>query len=462
MSSTTRRIRARPISSSSTAAECGRGHPRLHRLIEHPIATVVVLALAARVVVAVAAYLLTDRYTIPDEALYMALGRAVVHGVPPDQWYPGYGQWLYDQVGAFSRPLVLLFRVFGPERLVGAFFSAVVGAAVAGVTVAIGLRFLRPAFALLAGVVVALTPSQVLLSSVVLREAHIWLALALVGVGALHMARPAWRPLAVGVAVAAGGLLALGFLRDQTMLAAAWALALALLISPRRLWIPRMAAGLAVVLVVPLIGGAGLGGAGLVAHNADTLAQTRAKLGVGANSAFGGATPPPRAGATAGGPSPSNRAVSDAASQEDGVRSDLAHLPAGVVNVTLRPFPWESSPSLSLALARIETLEWYALCGLGVVVSVRRRLARRAMQYPIVLLGLLVGLAAVTQGNLGTAFRHRGQLLWVLALGAAAGAQWLWSRRAERRLVVTPAPVVTREEFPVLSAADNSLSADGR
>jgi hypothetical protein len=76
----------------------------------------------------------------------------------------------------------------------------------------------------------------------------------------------------------------------------------------------------------------------------------------------------------------------------------------------------------------------------------------------------MVGIAAVTQGNLGTAFRHREQVLWVLALGAAAGAEWLWSRRGERHAAVAEAQasVPMSDALPVLSTADNSLSADGR
>jgi hypothetical protein len=109
----------------------------------------------------------------------------------------------------------------------------------------------------------------------------------------------------------------------------------------------------------------------------------------------------------------------------------------------MRPYPWESAPSLSLALARVENLEWYllyVLAAIGLVASLRRRSARLALQFPLALFLLMTGIAAVTQGNLGTAFRHRDQVLWALALGAAAGAQWLWLRRAKRRETTATAP----------------------
>ena len=107
--------------------------------IRHPVLAVVVVALAARLIVAVASYVLTDGYLIPDEALYVELGKAVVvHGLTPDKSYPGYGQSLYVTTWTFSAPLVGLFDVFGASRLVEQLFAAVVGAAMAGVTVAIG------------------------------------------------------------------------------------------------------------------------------------------------------------------------------------------------------------------------------------------------------------------------------------------------------------------------------------
>ena len=39
-------------------------------------------------------------------------------------------------------------------------------------------------------------------------------------------------------------------------------------------------------------------------------------------------------------------------------------------------------------------------------------------------------MSSLFEGNLGTAFRHRGQVLWALAVLAALGAQRLWLRRS--------------------------------
>jgi hypothetical protein len=209
--------------------------------------------------------------------------------------------------------------------------------------------------------------------------------------------------------------------------------------------VPRVVVALTLAAIVPWIGQVGVGGWQLAAGAFPRLGATRATLAVGANSAFGEpAQPPPaptQATDAAGAPAIVARTEKDKA-----ITSGFSHLPEGLLNVTMRPYPWESTPSLSLFLARVENVGWYllyALCALGIVVSIRRRAARLALQFPMLLLGMMVGIAALTQGNLGTAFRHRDQVLWALALGAAAGAQWLSVRWAQRRAAPSPAVAAT-------------------
>jgi hypothetical protein len=302
-------------------------------------------------------------------------------------------------------------------------FSVVVGTAVAGVTAAIALHFLRPAFAVFAGLVVAFTPSQVLFSAVVLREAHVWLGMACAGLGLVLLTSPGRRAAAGGLALIAAGLLALAFLREQTLLAMAWALAIVVLFTPMPQRLPRIAAVLAVAALVPWIGGFGLAGWRSVSHTAPKLGETRAKLATGANSAVVAPRP-----ATPGG-------GSDA--ESDSVGADVSRFPQGVLDSAIRPYPWESNSGIALLLARFENIWWYllyGLAGIGVAVSLRRRRARAVLQLPALVIAAVLAISALTQGNLGTAFRHREQVLWALALCAGAGLQWLltqsrWARR---------------------------------
>ncbi|MEY2535468.1 MAG: hypothetical protein QOF29_3378, partial [bacterium] len=131
----------------------------------------------------------------------------------------------------------------------------------------------------------------------------------------------------------------------------------------------------------------------------------------------------------------------------EAVAPGLGRLPRGLVDVTVRPFPWTPTSGLGLTLARVENLGWYALyvlAALGIATSLRRRAARVALQFPFLVTGMLVGMAALTQGNLGTAFRHRDQVLGALALCAAAGLQWIVPRIAVTLRRWRPRPSSTR------------------
>jgi hypothetical protein len=67
------------------------------------------------------------------------------------------------------------------------------------------------------------------------------------------------------------------------------------------------------------------------------------------------------------------------------------------------------------------------LAALGAWFGRRRR---DVVAFPLIATGVVIAAAAVSQGNLGTAFRHRGQVLWALAVLAAIGGQRLWDRRS--------------------------------
>jgi hypothetical protein len=106
--------------------------------------------------------------------------------------------------------------------------------------------------------------------------------------------------------------------------------------------------------------------------------------------------------------------------------------------IALRPLPWEAiapgrAPGIRLAGA--EDVFWYpvlalALCGLFVL---RGRL--RFMAFPLLVGAATAFMYGVTEGNVGTAYRHRGEFVWVAALLAAAALQWMarrWPAQAHR------------------------------
>jgi hypothetical protein len=110
----------------------------------------------------------------------------------------------------------------------------------------------------------------------------------------------------------------------------------------------------------------------------------------------------------------------------------LAYLPKGVSYFLLAPFPWQMTKA-SQAITFPEMLIWWSLVP-SVVVGIRRALKERLAEAS----GILIFLLALTmvyglsQGNVGTAYRVRAQLLVFYFIFAAAGlkesgffARWL-------------------------------------
>jgi hypothetical protein len=111
----------------------------------------------------------------------------------------------------------------------------------------------------------------------------------------------------------------------------------------------------------------------------------------------------------------------------------LRYAPKGMSVIALRPLPWEAvapgrAPGIRLAGA--EDVFWYPilLLALGGLLTLRGRL--RYMAFPVLVGAATAVMYGVTEGNVGTAYRHRGEFVWVAALLAAAAIQALASRRS--------------------------------
>jgi len=103
--------------------------------------------------------------------------------------------------------------------------------------------------------------------------------------------------------------------------------------------------------------------------------------------------------------------------------ANLAAFPKGLVAVTLRPFPWEAGISGKALIAGLESIMWLSLFVFAGVGAWIRRRDIHVVALPVSLVLAVTLSSAVTQGNLGTAFRHRGQILFALSILAVAGLQ---------------------------------------
>lgn len=431
--------------------------------VGHPLLGVAVMASVARLTAVIVLGPFRPGVVVPDEAQYLDLAESVASGRGAEAWQPGYGQSLYDATATFMRPLSALTWAFGPHQLSGQLLAALFGVIAAVLTTVLAMRLVRPRLALAAGLIVALMPSQVFWSSVVLRESMVWASLALLALAVTMAAScTSRRGLLLPGMLAFATLYGLSDLREQTAVVAAWSIVLAALVIRGRHPVLLGAGALAIALAAPAFTGLGPAGITLVESAVPRLAVIRANMSLGASSSIIKTTPitPPRpvpsaassgsptgpgaatgsgrppGGQTGASPPPPGEAVVGTASGQrflvdDTSAASLSALPRGLLAVTVRPYPWEATPNAQVLLAKVENVSWAALYLLAIIGAATSWRLRQITAFPIISTGAVLLVAAVTQGNLGTAFRHRGQVLWALALLAALGLQQLvdWRRR---------------------------------
>ena len=421
----------------------------------HPYGAIFLGALLLRVVVALVVALLLPQLSFFDDGTYSQLAQERLNG-RSEQW-DSYASWLYVHTGTLLFPLTLLYKVFGPHDLVGPLLVAPFGAGAAAivarlVTLAVDLRR-----GVLAGCFLALLPSQVLISSVLAKDAMTWfllasLALALAAAaGAASTRRVAWL-----VLLSSGLLTLLGLLRLHTMTVAAVAMLLACAFGLRKTRLLRTAGFGAVAVLVPLGMGVGPLGLQLIANHG-SLEGTRAYHASG-GSAVDGLAPKPATTASAvpgatPAPSPSAAVKPQAAAPEaeplSSAQRNLAYLPRGVSVVLLEPVPWASDGSTAFRLAAAEAIVWYPVLALGLAGAAMSWRRRDVLAFPVLSGGALVCMWALVDGNIGTALRHRGEVVWAVAVLAAYALSRFSNRgRAAPYPPADDAPVQSRLEQP--------------
>ena len=112
----------------------------------------------------------------------------------------------------------------------------------------------------------------------------------------------------------------------------------------------------------------------------------------------------------------------------------LTVIPLGVVYLLFAPFPWQFS-SLRQSITLPEMVVWwfsFPLLVLGLWYSIKHRLRQVS---PIVIFTTMLTLAySLFQGNVGTAYRQRSQLLVFYFIFVAVGAILMKERSENRRL----------------------------
>lgn len=411
-----------------------RGRRVTALVLAHPVLAVAVVALFVRLALIGVLNLTVGGSLFEDDSTYPVL--AAQRAADDVGSWGEYEYFLYDATATFLAPLTAAYRLFGPSVLLGQLLAAAFATAAAAATTRTTLVALPPVYALGAGAVVALMPSQVLFSSLVLKDAAVWAVLTTTALAIALMGRADMRRLAVLLPVLAGLLWMLSHLRLHTLVAASCAAAIAAWVAPGRLRVARGVGALLVCVTVPLLSGIGPLGYDLVRDASGTLEERRQANAVGAATAFvprpqtdpGGAgeseepdgTAPPAAS-----PPPADQEVSSS--------GDLRALPRGLSVLLLEPLPGQVDGNPRVRLALYENLLWWPLLMLALIGILGCRRHLPVVSFPVLCGGAVLMMYALAEGNFGTAYRHRGELVWAVAILASFGVHALVSRRRQPR-----------------------------
>ena len=343
-------------------------------------------------------------YLAPDALGYIDLG-----DLTAQHWGEGAPEILSRLRGGPRNFVILnavVYSVLGRAPFFVMLLSAAAGAWTATLSGRIADQLAGPWAGRRVAWIVATFPSLILWSSMVLRDPLTILAVTGAVWSTLQLRdKPS---LSMGFALT-GWLTLAGLMRGYLFLLLGVGVAAGFLTRGRHGFIRTAAGGgVAIAAVAMLAFGAGLGSDYYEYAEVGKLAELRSGMAFRADSAF-----------------LENIDTSTAPGA-------AAFLPIGLAYFILAPFPWELS-GLRQWLTLPEVLYWYWLltrCWTGVRTIARRESG--ALWVLATVLGTICLSYALVSGNLGTAYRHRAQVIPIILV--VAGIGWEFGRREQRKL----------------------------
>jgi hypothetical protein len=351
---------------------------------------------------------------------YDVFGNYLLRGWQGDQFYLGQANKFIGPTNASAWGMLYMvasiYAVVGRNMLAIQFFNAVLGAATAPIIFLCAQHiFVNLRVARLAGLYVAFYPSLILWSSQALKDGPIVFLLALTMLATLKLGEKISLKYMVVLTVSLFALLSFRFYIFYMMVAAVVG---AFAIGMRRMTAQSLVRQFVVIVLV----GFALAYFGVSRYadvqverfgNLETLQRSRLDASTSAGSGFG-----------------ADADVSTASGA-------LSVLPTGLVYLMFAPFPWQLG-SLRQSITLPEMIIWYAsfpLLVLGLWFTVKYRL-RQVL--PILIFSTMLTLAySLFQGNVGTAYRQRSQLLVFYFIFVAVGIVLFQEKREDRKRLIS-------------------------
>jgi hypothetical protein len=298
-----------------------------------------------------------------------------------------------------------LFAIFGFAPIAAKLVNCFVGVATALVAYRIAGGLAGRRAALNAAVITMFFPSLVLWSTLNLRDAPVLFLISLIFYCTLRVrAKPSGPLLGLTFML----VVMLAFLRDYMAVMVVFSLLGAFTVSSKQ------QIGLSLFMGLMLFGAAllayqqlGLGAQWIESAGFEALQTHRTNL------AYGGSAFQPDA---------------DVSSSLRG----LQYLPKGLAFFFLAPFPWRIGSTLTL-ITLPEMVVWYSLLPFVVSGAIHLLRTRFVATQPLILFVVLTGsVYALVEGNAGTAYRHRAQLILFMLIFASVGIETFRASQAKK------------------------------
>ncbi|HEV7475281.1 MAG TPA: glycosyltransferase family 39 protein [Pyrinomonadaceae bacterium] len=376
-----------------------------------------VAGLLARMIVGLAIFTFRGQDFFGGDALtYDFFGQAQLQGWGGDKYYQGIAnQFVRSGEGSGWGMVYLVAAVYsivGRNMLAVQLMNSVFGAATAVIIYLCGQQvFQNSRVARFAGLAVAFYPSLVLWSAQGLKDGPIVFLLALAILCTLKLGERLSFKYIIVLALALLGLIALRF---YVFYMISVAIAGAFIIGMQQVTATSFARQLTAIVLLGLaltyVGVTRSATANFERYgNLQTLQRSRIDQARSAESGFG--------------------RDADVSSTSGA----LSTIPMGVIYLLFAPFPWQIT-SLRQSITLPEMIIWWAsvpLLVLGLWFAIKYRLR---MISPILIFTVMLTLAySVFQGNVGTAYRQRAQLLVFYFIFVAVGFVLVKEKREERK-----------------------------
>ncbi len=392
------------------------------KLYLKPSLSVFLVALFARVTVVIFSNFFKDGLLFEDDRGYFSLGKMYAEGDPSFPLYEPF----WNSVGSFMWPIGFLFKVFTAQAFLAQILSALAGALVASTVTLLLKQHVNRKIALYAGLVAALYPSQVLWSSLILKDAFVWMALS-----ATVLLSHWWfkQVKILNILTGASGLLMITFYLSRLRVHTLIILCIALLIGTvhkknKHRFIKALFAATLLILL-PLNAGSGVAGIDVVkilfgSDGQSQLVQIRHQ---GAGDASTALTETVR--------DEYGTFITPVSFSSYGLVDDIMYLPVGVRVMVIEPLPSRLNGNTKVVMAFIEHIFWYPLLIFSFIGL------RKFWRKPDLLFASMLGMGiiskwALVEGNFGTAYRHRGEFVWIMIIFAAIGLEKYIERRKQR------------------------------